>query len=195
MFEAPRLSGFRQADGMVEPAEEQALLAAIDAVALSPFRFHQWTGKRLTASFGWRYDFDDAHIHPADPLPDWLLSLRRRVARFAGFDPDQLVQASLLRYDLGAGMGWHRDRPVFGHVLGLSLGAPATLRFRRRRSGGFDRVSIPLTPRSLYHLAGEARHRWEHSIAPMEQATRWSIIFRTLAEEGKQYAREGEKRA
>jgi len=181
LFAAPPLPGFRQADAVVAPAEERALIAAIDTVALAPFKFHQWTGKRLTAAFGWRYDFDDAHIHPAEPLPEWLMPLRARAAQFGGLDPDDLVQASLLRYDPGAGIGWHRDRPVFGHVLGLSLGAPTTLRFRRRSGGGFDRVSMPLAPRSLYHLSGEARHQWEHSIAPMPEATRWAMIFRTLA--------------
>ncbi len=183
LFTAPPLPGFHQADAVVSPAEEQALIAAIDAAALAPFRFHQWTGKRLTASFGWRYDFDDASIQPAEPLPDWLLPLRARAASFAGLDPDDLVQASLLRYGPGAGIGWHRDRPVFGHVLGISLGAQATLRFRRRRSGSFERIAVPLAPRSLYHLAGEARHQWEHSIAPMPEATRWAIIFRTLAKD------------
>jgi alkylated DNA repair dioxygenase AlkB len=90
----------------------------------------------------------------------------------------------LIRYDPGAGIGWHRDRPVFEHVLGISLGAPATMRFRRRRPGGFDRASVLLMPRSIYHLTGEARHEWEHSIAAMEVA-RWSITFRSLSEKGR----------
>src|SRR5215468_6250037 len=104
LFEA--LPGFRQAAAMVTPAEEQALFASIDAVELSPFRFHQWIGKRLTASFGWRYDFDDASIRPADPMPDWLLPLRAQAAQFADLAADELVQASLLQYDRGAGIGW-----------------------------------------------------------------------------------------
>ena len=91
------------------------------------------------------------------------------------------MQALLIRYDPGAGIGWHRDRPVFEHVVGVSLGVPATMRFRRRRPGGFDRASVPLAPRSAYHLSGEARHGWEHSIAEMEE-TRWSITFRSFAD-------------
>jgi DNA oxidative demethylase len=87
----------------------------------------------------------------------------------------------LSRYDPGAGIGWHRDRPVFEHIVGISLGAPATLRFRRRRPGGFDRASALLVPRSAYHLTGEARHDWEHSIIAMA-ATRWSITFRSLSQ-------------
>jgi hypothetical protein len=59
---------------------------------------------------------------------------------------------------------------VFEHVIGISLGNPATMRLRRRRPGGFDRFSALLPPRSVYHLSGEARHDWEHSIAPMAGA-------------------------
>ena len=51
----------------------------------------------------------------------------------------------------------------------------------RRKPGGFDRASVFLAPRSLYHLTGEAGHKWEHSIAAM-QVTRWSITFRSLSE-------------
>ena len=54
------------------------------------------------------------------------------------------------------------------------------MRFRRRSAGGFDRASAELTPRSIYHLSGEARHDWEHSIAEMN-VTRWSTTFRSLA--------------
>jgi alkylated DNA repair protein (DNA oxidative demethylase) len=54
------------------------------------------------------------------------------------------------------------------------------MRFRRRRPDGFDRVPALLAPRSIYHLSGEARHEWEHSIAEMA-ITRWSITFRSLS--------------
>ncbi len=177
----PTLPGLSQSAAIVTAAEEQALIVAIDAVSLAPFRFHQWAGKRLTASFGWRYDYDEASLAPAGPLPDWLLPLRERAARCAGLAPDALVHALLIRYDPSAGIGWHRDKPVFEHVLGISLGAPATLRLRSRTAQGFERAVVHLAPRSLYHLSGEARHRWEHSIAPMAER-RWSITFRSLAE-------------
>jgi alkylated DNA repair dioxygenase AlkB len=184
LFVEPVLAGLVQADTIVAPGEEQKLIASIDAVELSQFRFHGWLRKRLTASYGWRYDFDDASFTPAEAIPDWLLPLRAKAARFAGLRPSDLVQALLIRYDPGAGIGSHRDRPVFENVLGISLGAPATMRFRRRRRGGFDRASAVLMPRSIYHLTGEARHEWEHSIAAME-VTRWSITFRSLSKKGR----------
>jgi alkylated DNA repair protein (DNA oxidative demethylase) len=182
LFDEPPLAGLHRAGAFVTPGEEQMLIASINAAELSPFRFHGWLGKRLTSSYGWRYNFDDASFTPAEAIPDWLLPLRAKAAQFACLQPGELVQALLIRYDPGAGIGWHRDRPVFEHVLGISLGTPATMRFRKRKPGGFDRASVPLAPRSIYHLTGEARHEWEHSIAAME-VTRWSITFRSLSEQ------------
>ena len=167
------------AEGIVTPEEERELIAAIDAVRLAPFQFKGWLGKRLSASFGWRYDFAGAGLQPAEPIPEWLLPLRARTARFARLEPGDLAHVLLLRYDPGAGIGWHRDRPVFDHVLGVSLGAPATLRLRRRKGAAFERASQHLPARSIYHLTGAARHEWEHSIARI-QATRWSVTFRSL---------------
>jgi DNA oxidative demethylase len=184
LFGESHLAGLSRAGEIVTPGEEPTLIAAIDAAELFPFRFHGWLGKRLTASYGWRYDFEDASFTPAEAIPDWLLALRATAARFARLPPEELVQALLIRYDPGAGIGWHRDRPVFEHVVGISLGAAATMRFRRRKPAGFDRASVFLVPRSIYHLAGEARHEWEHSIAAMA-VTRWSITFRSLSAKGR----------
>jgi alkylated DNA repair protein (DNA oxidative demethylase) len=183
LFGAPVLPGLAYGEEIVTAGEEAMLIAAIDASGLAPFRFQGWLGKRLTASFGWSYHFDAASFGPTEPIPDWLMPLRLRAGAFAGVAPDDLVQALLIRYDPGAGIGWHRDRPVFEHVIGVSLGQSATLRLRRRREGGFERASIGLASRSIYHLSGEARHGWEHCIAEMA-VTRWSITFRSLSEKG-----------
>jgi alkylated DNA repair dioxygenase AlkB len=182
LFGAPVLPGLSAAEAIITPTEEAALIACIDDVDLSPFRFQQWAGKRLTHSYGWCYDFETGRFEPTEPIPDWLHPLRHRAAGFAGLEPADLVQALVIRYDRGAGIGWHRDRAVFGHVIGISLGAQAVMRFRRREGARFDRASAPLAPRSIYHLSGEARHDWEHSIVEMTEA-RWSITFRSLAEQ------------
>ena len=179
LFENPVVPGLRLQPDVLTPDIERDLIARIDAVELTPFRFQGWLGKRVTASFGWRYDFDDASFRPTEPIPEWLLQVRETAATFASLPATELVQALLIRYDPGAGIGWHRDRPVFEHVVGISLGAPATMRFRRRKPGGFDRANVVLPPRSAYHLSGEARHDWEHSIAGMN-VIRWSITFRSL---------------
>ncbi|MCW1432120.1 alpha-ketoglutarate-dependent dioxygenase AlkB [Novosphingobium sp. JCM 18896] len=180
LFDAPAVAGLAMHGDIISEAEEAALIAHIDDTGLSPFRFQQWTGKRLTRSYGWSYDFATGAFAPTDPMPDWLDGIRQRAAGFANLDPSQLVQALLIRYGPGAGIGWHRDRPVFEHVVGISLGHAATLRLRRRSDRGFERARVDLAPRSIYHLSGEVRHQWEHSIAPMDHP-RWSITFRSLA--------------
>lgn len=180
LFGAPLLPGLRYRDALITPNEEDCLIAHVEQIHLTPFRFQGWLGKRLTMSFGWHYDFDTGRFGETDPLPHWLLPLKARAATFAGLPNQQLVQALLIKYDPGAAIGWHRDRPLFEDVIGISLGAAATMRFRQRSEQGFHRVFAPLAPRSAYHLAGEARHYWEHSIAPMD-ATRWSITFRSFA--------------
>jgi alkylated DNA repair dioxygenase AlkB len=184
LFDEPVVAGLRKRDEFITAEEEAALIGQIDAVDLSPFKFQQWTGKRLTRSFGWSYDFESGRFAPTDPIPDWLAPIKARAARFAGLETDDLFQALLIRYDPGAGIGWHKDRPVFEHVVGLSLGNVATLRLRRRTDRGFDRASAELAPRSIYHLSGEVRHHWEHSIAAMD-LPRWSITFRSLSEKGR----------
>lgn len=185
LFDTPVLPGLAVASDVVTEDEERSLIAAIDATELEPFRFQGWTGKRLTSSFGWHYDFETSQVARADPIPDWLLPIRDRVAAFAKLEPDRLIQALLIRYDPGAGIGWHRDRPIYEHVLGLSLGAACTMRFRRRRADrGFARATQPLAPRAAYHIAGEARHEWEHSIAELAEP-RWSITFRSASDRGR----------
>ncbi|CAN5501457.1 alpha-ketoglutarate-dependent dioxygenase AlkB [soil metagenome] len=183
LFGAPLLPGLSARENFLSASEEADLIQRIDAQQLTPFKFQGWLGKRLTSSFGFHYDFERGQFGATDPIPDWLTPIKTRAAAFVGLPDDALVQALLIRYDPGAGIGWHKDRPVFEHVVGISLGVPATMRFRRRRDGGFDRATAPLAPRSIYHLTGKARHDWEHSIAEMEQ-TRWSITFRSFSEKG-----------
>ena len=183
LFGTTPLAGLSSGIEVVSPDEEADLIARIDGAGLSPFRFQGWLGKRLTVSYGSGYDFDAGRLATSEPIPEWLGIVRERAARFAGLDPEDLSQALLIRYDPGAGIGWHRDRPFYEHVIGISLGAPATMRFRRRLPKGFLRRNVPLPTRSIYHLSGEARHVWEHSIAELGE-TRWSITFRSLSASG-----------
>jgi len=187
LFDAPLIAGLRYAEQVIGEAEEKLLIDQLIATDLSPFRFHGWLGNRKTKSFGWRYDFDDASFAPTDPIPEWLSPLRESAAAFAGVQPADFVHVLLARYDPGAGIGWHRDRDVFEQVVGISLAAPATLRFRRRKPGGFDRANLDVAPRSAYLLAREARWDWEHSIVPGD-LLRFSITFRTLSDKGQRIA-------
>jgi alkylated DNA repair dioxygenase AlkB len=183
----PLVDGLDYRAGFISSAEEAALIERLETMDLAPFRFQGWTGNRKTQSFGWRYDFDDASFRPAEPIPAWLEPLRDKAAEFAGVPPGEIAHALLARYDPGAGIGWHKDRSVFEQVVGVSLGSPATLRFRQRTPGGFRRFNLPVEPRSAYLLRGEARHAWEHRILPGE-TIRFSITFRTLSDLGRRKA-------
>ena len=187
LFDTPLIEGLEYREDFASEAEAQSLIDKLAAEDLTPFRFHGWLGNRKTASFGWRYDFDDASFAPTEPIPNWLEPLREKAAAFAGLRPEEFVHVLLARYDPGAGIGWHRDRDIFDQVVGISLGTPATLRFRRRRADGFDRASLDVAPRSAYLLTGEARWEWEHRITPGDQL-RFSITFRTLSDKGRRIA-------
>jgi DNA oxidative demethylase len=187
LFETPLIAGLRYEQEVIGKDEERVLIERLSHLGLTPFRFHGWIGNRKTQTFGWRYDFDDASFAPADPVPQWLDSLRATAAEFAGVAPADFVHVLLARYDPGAGIGWHRDRDLFDKVVGISLNTPAMLRFRQRIGSGFKRATLEVAPRSAYLLSGEARYEWEHSIVP-GQALRFSITFRTLSDKGRRMA-------
>jgi alkylated DNA repair dioxygenase AlkB len=184
LFDAPLIPGLAYREETITRAAEGELIERLASMDLPPFRFHGWLGNRKTKSFGWRYDFEDSSFSPTESIPFWLQPLREAAAAFAGLEPVDFVAVLLARYDPGAGIGWHRDRDLFDEVVGISLASPATLRFRRRRPGGFDRASLELAPRSAYLLSGAARWEFEHSIAPGREL-RFSITFRSLSEKGR----------
>jgi alkylated DNA repair dioxygenase AlkB len=109
-----------------------------------------------------------------------LLTLRDKVAGFAGREAEDFRQILVSEYAPGAPIGWHRDKPQFEDVVGVSLLAPANFRLRQKTGTGWTRRSILLAPRSIYIMSDEVRHGWEHSIPEMT-ALRYSITFRTLA--------------
>jgi alkylated DNA repair dioxygenase AlkB len=172
--------GMRYAAGLIAPAEEQALVRELGGLPFREFEFHGFLGKRRTVSFGWHYDFNGGGLKRASDIPEFLHPVRARAARFAELDPSALVHALLIEYAAGAGIGWHRDRPQFGDVIGISLLAPCTFRLRRKAGGRWERRSLTAEPRSAYLLRGPSRTEWEHSIPPLE-TLRYSITFRSLA--------------
>ena len=172
--------GFRYQPEVITRAEESALVGEIRALPLREFQFHGYVGKRRVVSFGWRYDFSDRALHQANDIPDFLRSVREKAALFAGVAPNEIVHALVTEYDVGAAIGWHRDKDVFDKVIGISLLSACPFRFRRdREDGGWDRITVTAEPRSAYLLAGESREVWEHSIPPVD-TLRYSITFRTF---------------
>jgi alkylated DNA repair protein (DNA oxidative demethylase) len=172
--------GLRYAPGVLDASEATRLQTAFADLDFQPFDFHGFKGHRRIVSYGGRYDFSASRLEPAEPLPAFLIPTRAAAAAFAGVDPDILVQALVTEYAPGAGIGWHRDRPEFDKVVGLSFASPAVLRLRRlAQGGGWERAALPLEPGSAYLLDGPARQAWQHSISPGDQL-RYSVTFRSL---------------
>lgn len=158
---------------------ERHLLAIIPSLPFKAFEFRGFEGKRRTVSYGWRYDFNQQQLQKADPVADFLIPVREIGARFAGLDPHVLEQVTVIEYSPGSAIGWHKDRPMFGDVVGVSLVSPTRLRFRRKARTRWERAALVVEPRSIYLLRGPARDEWEHSIPPVE-TLRYSITMRTF---------------
>lgn len=173
-------NGFRYQEDIITEAEETALAASLATLELKPFEFHGYTGNRNVTSFGLRYNYTLRTVEAADGFPPFLTALRNKVAAFAGRQVAEFKQGGVNRYPAGAGIGWHKDKPQFGIVVGVSLLAPATMRFRLAAGAGWIRRSQEVMPRSIYMLSGEARTMWEHSVPPVS-SLRYALTFRTLA--------------
>lgn len=176
----PQPPGFRYADDILTEQEESALAAQLAALDIKPFEFHGHVGNRRVVSFGLDYDFERRAVTPAPQMPLFLRDLLARAAAFAACEQQEIRQVGINEYRAGAGVGWHKDKAQFGIIVGVSLLAPATMRFRKPEDTRWTRISHTLQPRSIYILSGEARTQWEHSIPPVERL-RYSINFRTLA--------------
>ena len=172
-------SGLRYQPDFISPAEEQGLIAHVRELPLVPFQFGAYEGKRRVASFGWRYDYSERKLHKAEDIPAWLAPFIARVEAFAGPAGGPIRQVLATEYDEGVGIGWHRDKPHFDDVFGLSLKSECKFRFRRQAGTSWERFTLTAEPRSLYMMTGEARSQWEHSI-PAVEAQRYSITFRTM---------------
>lgn len=192
--------GLRYQPGLISEHEEDTLLAHVRELPFKEFEFHGYKGKRRVVSFGWQYEFSGrGKLRKADDVPEFLLPLRTLAAKSVGIESESLQHVLVIEYGPGAGIGWHRDKPVFGDVVGISLLAPCMLRFRRKvsaptmphskaghsprdsslRSSQWERASFLAEPRSAYYLTGPARWEWEHSILRVE-ALRYSITFRNV---------------
>jgi DNA oxidative demethylase len=172
-------AGLRYADGVLDTAEEARLLERLGTLAYDEVRMHGQAARRVVRHYGLRYDFSTFGVEEGEPVPDWLQEPREKAAALLGHSPEDLVETLVTRYPSGATIGWHRDAPVFGDVVGISLASPCSLRFQRGRGDDRRVFELELAPRSAYVLAGAARVSWQHSIPPVA-AERYSLTFRTL---------------
>jgi alkylated DNA repair dioxygenase AlkB len=172
--------GFRLVYGALGEAEAAELVSWFDAARFEEVHFHGVVAKRTVLHFGTGYAYDRRGLDSAPPIPEWLEPLRARASAWTGIPPDAFAEMLVTRYPPGAGIGWHRDAPVFGPtVAGVSLGAACALRLRRESGGVWERFDVTLPPRSGYVIGGAARATWQHSIPPLRE-TRYSVTLRTL---------------
>jgi alkylated DNA repair dioxygenase AlkB len=181
--EKPMPAGFRYRADVLSRDQERDLLARVGALPFREFEFQGYLGKRRVVSYGWRYDFNEKTLRRADDMPPFLRSLREVAARFAEVPPGTLQQALVTEYGPGAGIGWHRDKAMFGDVIGISLLASCVFRLRHSLGTSWERATITAEPRSAYLLRGPARTEWEHSIPPVREL-RYSVTFRNFREDG-----------
>ena len=140
--------GMRYETELINRTEENALVTRIRELPFKEFEFHGFKGKRRTVSFGWQYEFSGrGSLRKADDIPEFLLPLRAVAAKLAQIKPESLQHVLVIEYGPGAGIGWHRDKPVFGEVVGVSLLAPCVVRFRRKvaAKATLDHKELPLT--------------------------------------------------
>ena len=177
--------GLRHRPEFVTEAEERSLVAAFEAGDWEEVRMHGQAALRTVRHFGHRYDYEGWRLVPADPLPDSVAWLRERAAAMAEGAVDDFTETLVTRYPPGAGIGWHRDAPLFGaKVVGVSLLAPCRLRFQLRTAEVRRVHELRLAPRSAYLLSGAARWSWQHSI-PAVAELRYSVTFRTVVRTGR----------
>jgi alkylated DNA repair dioxygenase AlkB len=174
----PEPEGLRYAADFVSPATEQELILGIQTLPLQPFQFGEFEGKRRVASFGFRYDYALRQLKRAEPIPAWLAEIVANVETFGG-PATRIQQVLCTEYGVGVGIGWHRDKPHFDEIFGLSLGSACKFRFRKRSGKTWQRFKIDAEPRSIYMMTGASRQIWEHSI-PAVETPRYSITFRTM---------------
>jgi alkylated DNA repair dioxygenase AlkB len=171
--------GFVYRPDVISWEEETLLLEGIRALPFKEFEFQGYRGKRRVVSLGLHYDFAHGRLEPAAEMSEFLLPVREKAACFAGLTPEELPHVLVTEYGVGAPIGWHKDRPVFNDVIGISLLSACRFRFRKKVEKGWARTGLVLLPGSAYLLRGPARSEWEHSI-PEAESLRYSITFRSV---------------
>ena len=172
-------AGFISCQDFLSREEEPALIGAVRSLDFSEVRMRGQVARRRTAHFGWRYGYESWRVEPGPPIPESFMALRGRAGALAGVEARTLEEVLVTEYPPGAGIGWHRDAPSFGVVVGVSLLGACRFRFARGTGPSRETRAVILEPRSAYVLSGPARWQWQHSIPPTRTA-RYSITFRTM---------------
>jgi alkylated DNA repair dioxygenase AlkB len=173
--------GFVYEPDFLSPQDESALLEVIRSLPFQEAQYRQWQAKRRVICYGGRYDFTHHTLDDAPPIPDFLHSLRDRIAAWSEIPASDFHHAMIVEYRPDSPLGWHRDVPDFEQIVGVSLLGHARMRLRPYPANRGQRTTyaVELAPRSVYRMRGPARWAWQHAISPTKEL-RYSITFRTL---------------
>jgi alkylated DNA repair dioxygenase AlkB len=183
LFDTPPLPpGLEYHADFLTAGEETELLALFETLPFREALFREYTARRRIVRFGFHPEPAEHEWREIAPLPPPLAALRRKVAAFRGVDEHAYLHVLVTEYRPGTPIGWHRDRPQYGRVAGISLAADCRMRFRPYDNQHDRRavVALELAPRSLYVMEDDIRWKWQHGIPPTK-ALRYSVTFRTAA--------------
>jgi DNA oxidative demethylase len=171
--------GLRYLPEFLSASEEDELLGHLSGLDYGEVRMRGQVARRVVRHYGLSYAFETAELAAGEPVPEWLMGVRERCAGLVAVEGAALAEVLVTRYPKGATIGWHRDAPAFGDVVGVSLASSCVMRFQRGKGEARRVFEQPLEPRSAYVLAGRSRTVWQHSI-PAVEAERYSLTFRTV---------------
>ena len=183
LFAAPALPrGLEYHADFLTRDEETDLLGLFATLPFREALFREYTARRRVVRFGHHYEPSGHAWREIAPLPPLLAALRRKVAAFRGCDERDYLHVLVTEYRPGTPIGWHRDRPQYGRVAGVSFASDCRMRFRPYDNQHDRRavVALELAPRSLYVMEDDIRWKWQHAIPPTK-GLRYSVTFRSRA--------------
>jgi alkylated DNA repair protein (DNA oxidative demethylase) len=171
--------GFFFKNDFLTDAEVNVYEHAFAAMSFATFSMRGHRLRRQVRAFGMGFGMNFRSLHPAEPMPPFLLRLRDRATRVLRIKSNPFEQALVQRYPVGSAIGFHIDDPVFGSpIIGVSFGGSARLRLRRPHGDQLP-VAVHLAPGCLYAFRGTVRTEWLHSVDSIRNL-RYSVTFRSL---------------
>ena len=129
-----RPQGLKLVKEAITSDQETELLVAMEGL---PFSYYAGGpgNPRSSVSFGWKHDFTNDTFVLCAPIPDEFRQVCEVAADCAGIHPSEIVECLVNCYETGAIIRPHLDKPVWNHIVGLSLGS--------------DVIEVRLPPRSI----------------------------------------------
>lgn len=173
--------GFFYMPNFINEEEEKELINMINTFLWHDVKMYGQVARRKVMHFGLDYTYESRAITPTTPAPNFLDPLISKCASWLKVEKSEVAEILITQYPPQAGIGWHRDAPVFDKIVGISLLSCCPLKLRLPTKKEVKKIN--LDPRSAYMLCGQARTKWQHAISPVKEL-RYSITLRTLRKSG-----------